>query len=128
MTGQQPATCRSCDAPIIFVVVANNAGRKPARMPLNPDPDPSGNVAVMVTASGTRAGRVLGKGQQPAPYETLYMSHFATCEHAETHRRQRGQWTSALSQQARTRRNQRGKRPQPPMLPGMGRIHPGRTP
>jgi hypothetical protein len=121
-------TCRSCGADIEFVVVANNQGRKPARMPLNPHPDPTGNVAVLTTSSGGKNGRVLNKNQQPAPYETLYQSHFATCPKASEHRKQRGQWTSAQAAHAREGRRRRTQPTTPPMLPGMGRISPGRTP
>jgi hypothetical protein len=81
------ATCDSCSAPIIFIVVANNAGRKPRRMPVNPDPDPGGNVAVRIDGAGTRIGRVLGRDQKPAGGERLYCPHFATCTHPERHRR-----------------------------------------
>lgn len=100
-------TCESCGERILFVVVMNNAGRKPKRMPLNPAPDPTGNVAVRVEASGTRIGRVLGKDQKAVSPEILYTPHFATCSHPERHRRRqrRGEARHAAGQLAR--------RPQP---------------
>lgn len=119
------AACRSCNDPIIFVVVANNAGRKPARMPLNPEPDETGNVAVLTTSSGGKAGRVLTKDQQPAPYEVLYQSHFATCPKAdENRRRQRQGWKDAQAAHNASKRRQRGRTVQPELLPGMMRRRP----
>ena len=99
------AICDSCDQRILFVVVLNNAGRKPKRMPLNPVPDPAGNVAVRAEASGARIGRVLGKGQKAIPPEVLYTPHFATCTRPNTHRRRKAEARHAAGQPAR--------RPQP---------------
>ena len=76
--------CESCQAPIIFAVVHNNAGRKLKHMPLNADPDPAGNVAVR---PGTMTGYVLRKGQKAVPPEVTYLPHFATCTKPEAHRR-----------------------------------------
>jgi hypothetical protein len=105
------ATCDSCSAPIIFIVVANNAGRKPRRMPVNPVPDPGGNVAVRIDGTGTRIGRVLGKGQKPAGGERLYCPHFATCTHPERHRR----FSANSSRAAKPKPAAKT----PPALPGM---------
>ena len=103
------ATCTSCQAPIIFIVVMNNDGHKPKRMPVNPKPDPGGNVAVRVDGTGTRIGRVLVGDQKPAGGERRYCPHFATCTNPERHRRRPPKPPAP-----------RGARPaQPPVLPGL---------
>lgn len=71
--------CRACGKPIIFAVVGNKEARRPSRMPLDPQPDPEGNVAVYRDASRRLTGRVLGKDDAPLGYERLMMPHFATC-------------------------------------------------
>lgn len=70
-------TCRSCGAPIIWVPTAN--GKK---MPLDAEPNPSGNViirdgALMVGASAEN----VRDGEQ------LLMPHWATCPESERFRR-----------------------------------------
>ena len=77
------ATCRICQDPIIFALVGNREGRPPSRMPLNPQPDPAGNVAVYRDAQRTLVGRVLGKDDHVLGYERLMMPHFATCAKPE---------------------------------------------
>ena len=88
-----PVPCESCHAPIIFAVVHNQAGRKPARMPVDAEPHPDGTVACYRDVTGTLHGRVLGKDQQPATHETRYMTHFATCTNpgAHRHRQRKGE-------------------------------------
>lgn len=71
--------CEKCKRPIGFALVSNREGRPPSRMPLDPQPDPAGNVAVYRDGSGTLVGRVLGKDGRPLGYERLMMPHFATC-------------------------------------------------
>jgi hypothetical protein len=72
-------TCRSCSARVIWVEMAAT-GR---RMPLNPTPDPKGNVSI---DSQTGKARVVQAGAvgRPGP---RYMPHFATCPQAGKHRR-----------------------------------------
>lgn len=94
------AVCDSCNTKILFIVCMNNAGRKPKRMPLNPEPDEAGNVAVRVDGTGTRIGRVLGKGQKALPGEVLYTPHFATCKRPNAHRRRRSEARRAAGQPA----------------------------
>jgi hypothetical protein len=126
--GDRPAACESCQAEIIFALISNQAGRKPSWMPLNPDPDPDGNVAAYCDETGRMRGRVLVKGQEPAPHEKRYLPHFASCTNPAAHRRrQRGKWTSA---QAAHRSGQRRGRNQPArfdVLPGMTRLPARRT-
>lgn len=112
-----------CGARIFFVVIANQAGRKPRLMPLDAEPDPGGNVAAYQDETGTWRGRVLGKGQ-PAPHETLYCPHFATCTDPGAHRRrQKDAWRRAESGHKAAQRNRRGgPRPAAQPQPGMFRI------
>lgn len=108
-----PVPCESCHAPIIFAVVHNQAGHKPARMPLNAEPDPAGNVACFRDVTGTLQGRVLSRGQHPAAHETRYMTHFATCTRPEAHRH-RQRKGEAFGERTR---QPGGRRPAPtPML------------
>lgn len=76
--GKGDATCHGCHAAVWFCTVLKIAGGT-ARMILNPHPDPTGNVAVRVTETGGKVGRVLPKGTQPTTVEQLYTPHHATC-------------------------------------------------
>lgn len=76
------ATCRSCHAPIWWLVT--EAGK---RMPVNPTPDPSGNLAVK--GCGFLGFRVLKADEDLAAGETRHVSHFATCPSADKHRSSR---------------------------------------
>jgi hypothetical protein len=112
-----------CDAPIIFVVISNQVGRKPKLMPLDASPDPGGNVAVYCDQAGTWRGRVLGKGQQAASYERVYCPHFATCKDPAAHRRRQRDAVKAAQAAHNARlRNRRGRRPAPAFQPGMFRL------
>jgi hypothetical protein len=66
-------TCRGCGGPIRWTRTENNRA-----MPIDPDPDPDGNVAVLHTPEGFRS-RVLRRGEDPLPGEAVHQSHFATC-------------------------------------------------
>lgn len=66
--------CQHCAEPIVFAITA--AGR---RQPLNPDPDPAGNVAVLRDATGTLRARVPSPDLPLMGYERLHMPHAATC-------------------------------------------------
>ena len=86
------SACRSCDAPILWVVT--QAGRS---MPLDPDPVEGGNVEMTGRYGETRQGTVVplvvvhAGGEQLAldgvPTAPRYVSHFATCPNADEHRR-----------------------------------------
>lgn len=67
-------TCRWCPAEIILGRTENAK-----TMPLNPRPDPAGNVAVHKDHMGNLHCRVLRKNEQPAAYEDVYVPHWATC-------------------------------------------------
>ena len=69
-----PAGCDKCHAPVLWALTPLNK-----RMPLNPAPDPGGNVAAYRDGTGRLRCRVLRKDEQPAGYERRYMPHFATC-------------------------------------------------
>lgn len=110
--GDKQPVCASpqCAQPIVFAVVASQRG-KPSRMPLDPDPNPEGNVACFRDGGGRLVGRVLAKDQQPVAYEKRYMPHFATCKAPAEHRRRKpGKWTAG--QQPRQGSGQR-RRPAP---------------
>jgi hypothetical protein len=72
------AACRSCEAPITWVVTASGK-----RMPLDEAPAATGNMVIVdgvarfVSAEDLRLIR------------PTYTSHFATCPDAATHRRPR---------------------------------------
>lgn len=73
-------TCESCGAMILWAVTA--AGK---RMPLDPVAVEGGNVAV--TNGDQPAARVLKSGEDAAAGEWRGVSHFATCPHADQHRK-----------------------------------------
>jgi hypothetical protein len=121
-----PTFCEAgnCGAGIWFAITT--AGHR--SMPLNARSDPKGNVAVHQDASGTWLARVLRKNQEAAPFETVFMPHFATCPRAAEFRRAA---RKAQSDIARRRRNQRGRRPGRVAAaieqPGLFRLPPGAT-
>jgi hypothetical protein len=85
MSGQF-GTCTSCGAQILFVET-----EKGRMNPLDPQPNPSGNVVIVKRISdGHEIAKTLGpwSGEE---YHALphYTSHFATCPHAADHRRRR---------------------------------------
>lgn len=85
---KRPAKCFSCGAQILWAVTA--AGK---RIPLDAAACPRGNV--LLTENGAWA-RVLTAAEMSARQELrlsgavvepAYLSHFATCKFAESHRR-----------------------------------------
>jgi hypothetical protein len=76
-----PAECRSCHAAIVWAVT--EAGR---RMPLDVEPDPAGNLAIVeYLADGTPV--VAFDAGARALLDLRYLSHFATCPQAGDWRR-----------------------------------------
>lgn len=77
--------CRSCGAPIVWGI--NVGTRKP--MPVDAEPSSRGNVSRYDAADGprlvvlnaTKASAMRAAGQ------SLYLSHFATCPHADRWRK-----------------------------------------
>jgi hypothetical protein len=83
--------CRSCDAEIVWAVT--DSGK---RIPVDAEPVDGGNV--LLSDRGVQAGprtplaTAVGKRVQPSLFgddSLRYTSHFATCPHADTHRRTR---------------------------------------
>lgn len=73
--------CRVCKAPIMWArTVASETGTGGKAMPLDPEPNDEGNVAVRQTGPHTYVARVLKDGESHDTYaEKLHMPHFATC-------------------------------------------------
>lgn len=78
--------CRQCRSEIRWAkTLAGVNGRGGKSMPLDPYPNPEGNVAVRAIASGRLVARVLGKGETHDTFtEQRAMPHFATCLKSET--------------------------------------------
>jgi hypothetical protein len=76
-------TCRSCGAPIVWVITANGK-----QMPLDPEPADDGNVWVTGVWAGRRTVAVGLTGADVPRNEALrYVSHFVTCKDAATWRK-----------------------------------------
>jgi len=74
-TGLAEATCRSCGAPIVWVVMFPSG----KRMPLDAKPL---HGLIRVEPGAPATGHMRGKDA-----EDLYVSHFATCPNAAQHRK-----------------------------------------
>lgn len=70
------STCRSCGAPVRW---ERTAAGKP--IPLDPEPRPDGNLAFRDD------GRVYSLPQSTLDDVPRYVTHFATCPHANQHRK-----------------------------------------
>lgn len=128
MPSPRKVTCRRCGRPVIFAIVSNKQGKPRSRMPLDPKPDPGGNVAVMQDVTGTLVGRVLGKSAALG-YEAVHMPHFpgTTCKLPEPVPVPEGvtfidAWRKARAASGKAKRR-RGK-PAQPIRPGMIRLPP----
>lgn len=73
------ARCRGCGAPIIWAVTATSK-----RIPINPEPHPTGNIELDLT---DRIPRAIVHTQGPLGVDTLYLAHFATCPNAHQFRK-----------------------------------------
>jgi len=77
------ATCRSCRMPIRWVMTANGK-----RMPLDPSPDPEGNVWIVGMEEGVPSVEVaLTADAVPANVPFRYVSHFVTCPDRDSWRK-----------------------------------------
>jgi hypothetical protein len=77
------AECRSCHAPIRWVITAANG----KRMPLDPDPVSDGNMWVDHIEAGLPVMEVALSGDGvPANVPLRYVSHFVTCPDRESWR------------------------------------------
>lgn len=75
------ALCEGCGAEIRFALLGTGN-----RIPIDPTPDPDGNVAVYRDADGDLRGRVVTVARPVLAYERLHHTHFATCPKAERFR------------------------------------------
>lgn len=76
------AACRSCERSIIWVLT--QSGKK---MPIDPDPIVTKHGFRMPDGSEEDGGTpVVTFTSKPNQNERLYVSHFATCIHADQHR------------------------------------------
>lgn len=75
------ARCSRCKAPIVWArTMLSETGRGGKAMPLDPDPNPAGNVAVRPQRKGELIARVLKKGEDhDHQVEVRAMPHAATC-------------------------------------------------
>jgi hypothetical protein len=77
--------CRRCKAPILWA--RTEAGRA---MPLDPKPEPGGNIATTTTGTGTPIAVVVPPGVlerlDDEHRAALRRSHFATCPYADQFR------------------------------------------
>lgn len=83
-TLQTTERCRSCRAQIAWAITPN--GKK---LPLDPEPHDQGNLTVSLDGGVLRTGVVL-RAAREAMHEAgnqLYLSHFATCAHADQWRK-----------------------------------------
>jgi len=77
------ATCRSCREPIRWVRTVNGK-----RMPLNPAPDPEGNVWIVGMEEGVPNVEVaLTADGVPSNVPFRYVSHFVTCPDRDSWRK-----------------------------------------
>lgn len=72
MQTMRTSPCTRCGRQIGWVIT--DTGR---RMPIDPEPDPTGNVICNYEA-GVLRGHVLTKGE-PRPSGVAFLPHFATC-------------------------------------------------
>ena len=78
------ASCDSCHAEIDWALLPSGK-----RIPLDRATagDPKGNLAVKRLDDGSLHARYLKNGDQPGASEVRGISHFATCEFADQHRK-----------------------------------------
>jgi hypothetical protein len=77
------SACRSCGAPVLWAVTAEGK-----RMPVDAEPAPAGNLIVDQTARPWTV-RVVPPDDLLIGDPPRYLSHFATCPHANEHRKLR---------------------------------------
>lgn len=82
-TGLEPCNGPTCTARIRWVITL--AG---ARMPLEPQPDPDGNVIAVRLEDGSIRARVLTGAELPAQ-QTAWMPHWRNCPDSPEYRRRK---------------------------------------
>jgi hypothetical protein len=73
------SACRSCGQEIIWATTP-----KGRYIPIDPEPDPKGHLVLADTSKGAVLARV---DRPDDPVGVRYVSHFATCPHADRHRK-----------------------------------------
>lgn len=76
-----PDLCRSCKAPIVWAISENGKW-----MPLDATPDPSGEWRLM---GDTPRADYIPAERRVELADQLLVAHWATCPHADQHRRPR---------------------------------------
>lgn len=76
--------CHSCGAPIRWAVT--EYGR---RIPLDPTPTDAGNIHLYDGVAYVMEMRGQAIIEHRAQGDVLYVAHFATCPHADQHRKKR---------------------------------------
>ena len=76
------ATCRSCEAPILWAKTAKTG----KAIPLNPEPVPADTPGALVIINGAAYGKT-AIDRIGTIGASWYVSHFATCPNAAKHRR-----------------------------------------
>lgn len=74
--------CRSCGKQVLWV--RTKAGEL---MPLDPEPNPNGNIILLDGVAITKGSG--GLFEPSMPEGPAYLSHFATCPHADQWRRKK---------------------------------------
>lgn len=72
--------CRSCRKPVLWAIT-----QKGARIPVDPEPVPNGNIELRDDGNG----EIRSTTVKPDPSVRKYVAHFATCPNANNHRRKR---------------------------------------
>lgn len=76
------ATCRSCGAPIRWVVTTSGK-----RMPIDPQPHANGNIVPLVDSDHPSRSPLALVLTAPPVDKPAWLSHFVTCPNAAAHRR-----------------------------------------
>lgn len=72
--GVGPGWCGACRQPILWALTSNGKSQ-----PLDPKPDPKGNVAVWWDTNGIPIAHTITIEHSAREFEQVYMPHFATC-------------------------------------------------
>jgi hypothetical protein len=77
------AKCRSCKAPIAWVLMMGSGKSNP----LDPEPSPKGNVVVSKDGQACAVSASEADRLRTEEGASLYLSHFATCPQAKQFKR-----------------------------------------
>jgi hypothetical protein len=73
--------CTSCQAIVLWAKTPTGA-----KMPVNPEPDPTGNIVLSEGPKPSDWPLATVTHMSQAPDKPRYKSHFATCPNAKQHR------------------------------------------